>query len=80
MMRAQIVDNLMDIIDDFVKDILNLCDECFINPFVKTYAGRYSACMFCSALQLKNDGSDHSSDCPVIKYQDIIKKYKREEE
>ena len=63
--------------DEIIEDLLNLCNEHFISPLVRQYAGSRNECMFCGATE-QNDGSiNHSaSDCPVIKYQDLIEKHK----
>jgi hypothetical protein len=63
---------------DVVNDLLSLCNEWFINPFIQPYAGANPECMFCGTTQDHDGKSHHSSaDCPVIHYQDIAKKYQR---
>jgi len=60
-----------------VKDLLDICNDQFVNPFVKPYAGANSECMFCGAMELENGYADHSvADCPVMKYQDFFEKHK----
>ena len=63
---------------EIIKDLLDLCNDFFIDPFIKPYAGANSECRFCGAQKQKNGGADHSAaDCPVVKYQDIVTKHKR---
>ncbi len=62
---------------DVIGDLLELCNEQFVNPFVQAYAGANSECAFCGALQNDKGGADHSAaDCPVVKYQEISRKHK----
>ena len=63
---------------EIIKDLLDLCNEFFINPIIKPYAGANSECRFCGAMEQRDGCIDHSaSDCPVIKYLDIIEKHKQ---
>jgi hypothetical protein len=63
---------------EIIKDLLDICNESFINPLIKPYAGANSECMFCGATENRDETIDHSAaDCPVIKYQDLINKHKR---
>jgi len=60
-----------------VKDLLNLCNEFFINPFVKQYSVATPECRFCGAIQKRDGTVVHSeTDCPVIRYLKIIEKHK----
>lgn len=59
---------------EIIKDLLDLCNDNFINPFVQLYAGGGAQCMFCGAT---NSSHHLVKDCPVIKYQDIVNKHKR---
>jgi len=63
---------------EVVGGLLDICNEYFINPFVRPYAGANEECMFCGTTK-GSDGTAHHSaaDCPVIKYQDFAEKYKR---
>lgn len=59
-----------------IRDLVNLCDEYFVNPIVKPYAGANYECMFCGATEQRDGSIDHSvADCPVMKYQAIHEKH-----
>jgi len=63
---------------EIIKDLLDLCNEHFIESFIKPYAGANSECKFCGARELKSGKADHLvADCPVMKYHDIVNKHKR---
>ena len=61
-----------------IQDLLGLCNDYFVNPWVKPYAGANSECMFCGALQNSRSEGDHSvPDCPVTRYKEVADKHKR---
>lgn len=63
---------------EIVKDLLDLCNEQFVNPFIQNYAGSNYECMYCGATQNREGGAHHSAaDCPAMKYQDLAEKHKR---
>lgn len=62
---------------EIIKDLLDMCNEQFIDPFVRPYAGANAECMFCGAFERRARGVNHSGDCPVIKYQNLVEKHKR---
>jgi len=63
---------------EIIKDLLDLCNEFFIHPMIRQYAGANRECMFCGTTEDRNGGTHHSAaDCPVIKYLDIVEKHKR---
>jgi len=63
--------------DRFIKNaeiMETLCDEWFLSPMVRPYAGANEECLFCGASMGKNGNAHHSAaDCPHLKYLDIIK-------
>ena len=55
-----------------INDLLSLCNEHFVDPFVQPYAGANFECMFCGATRQRDGTADHSAaDCPVIKLQGV---------
>ena len=62
---------------EIIKDLLNLCNNNFINPMFQPYAGANYSCLLCGAIEKRNGSVDHSSDCPVLKYKKIVMKHKR---
>lgn len=63
---------------EIIKDLLDLCNDNFINPFVQRYAGANAECMFCGTERDKDGKHHHSAaDCPVVKYNDIVDKHRR---
>jgi len=63
---------------ELVKDLLDICNENFINPFFKPFAGARLECLYCGAPVDSNGSAHHSAaDCPVTKYLDIVEKHKR---
>ena len=61
---------------DIIQDILDICNEQFLDPFEQQFAGANAECMYCGATQKKDGSADHYN-CPVIKYQKIAEKHKR---
>ena len=72
-LTGEAVDQLYDI----VKALLDLCNEEFINPVVKLHAGANRQCLYCGATEQANGAFEHSADCPVMKYEAIIKYIKK---
>jgi len=62
---------------EIIKDLLDLCNDNFINPFAQQYAGANHECMYCGAMRDNKNGAHHSTNCPVIKYMEIAQKHKR---
>ena len=61
---------------DLIKDILDICNEWFINSMIQPYAGANRECLFCGCGEDRNGGTNHSvADCPVMKYKDIYEKH-----
>lgn len=54
---------------DIVKDLLDLCNEFFVDPMIQQYAGARRECMYCGGM------TNHSADCPEIKYKNICEKH-----
>jgi len=63
---------------EVIKDLLDICNEWFVNPFIQPYAGANYECRYCGATRGKDGAAHHSaSDCPVQKYLDVVEKHKR---
>lgn len=59
--------------DKKFEELKDMCDNWFVNVFVRPYSGANEECRFCGAIKLRNGNVDHSYvDCPVIKYQEIL--------
>jgi len=59
------------------KELIELCDRFFVNPLIQTYSGSNFECLYCGATKGRNGEIDHSyADCPVIKYEEILTKFK----
>lgn len=58
---------------DVINDLLKLCNNWFVNPWVKPYAGANDECMFCGCY--RNENHHSAADCPVIRLRDIAEKY-----
>ena len=57
--------------EEIIKDLLAICNEHFIDAFIKLYAGANSECLFCGTT------CNHAPYCPVVKYEELAKKHKR---
>ena len=62
---------------EIIKDLLDLCNYLFNDPFIKPFPNGSTACRFCGFIVLKNETKGHTIDCPVVKYQEIADKHKR---
>ena len=62
---------------EIIRDLLDLCNDEFINPFIQPYAGSNHECMYCGAMRGSKDEAHHSTDCPVTKYTELIQKHKK---
>ena len=63
---------------EIIRDLLDLCNDYFINSGYQPYAGANHECFFCGATENKNGKYHHSAaDCPVIKYMEIVKEHSR---
>jgi len=54
---------------NIINDLLSICNNQFINPFIQSYASANIKCIFCGCAK------QHDEDCPVIHYQNIVEKY-----
>ena len=62
---------------EIIKDLLDLCNEYFIDGMVQEYAGATPSCMYCGASRPWSGKPHHSvSDCPIMKYKDLANKHK----
>ncbi len=62
---------------EVIHDLLELCNEYFIDYMVQPYAGANRECLYCGATGQRDGSVDHSGlDCPIIKYRDLISKNK----
>jgi hypothetical protein len=73
MIRAGLVNG------NIVNDLLKLCNESFTEPgfFTLKSSGGVYFCIFCSAYSTNNKKIDHSTNCPVVKYQDLAAEHER---
>ena len=56
-----------------VDKLKELCDQYFVSYMVAPYAGATRECLYCGATESRAGEVDHSySDCPIIKYQEIL--------
>jgi len=64
---------------ELIKDLLDICNENFVNPFFQPFAGARFECLYCGAVRDGSGVAAHHSaaDCPVSKYLDIVEKHKR---
>jgi len=76
MKKKTIVGGLVN--GDIVDDLLNLCNEFFINTGIREYAGANLECLYCGCWVDDQGRGDHSvADCPKMKYLDICEKYNK---
>jgi len=63
---------------EIIGDLLELCNEQFVDPLVKPYAGANSECIFCGATEKRSGEVYHlEENCPVLKYKALAKKHKK---
>ena len=58
---------------NMILDLLELCKEQFENPMIQPYSGANYECLFC----MQTDVKKHLNSCPVMKYKDILERYKK---
>jgi hypothetical protein len=57
---------------DFVNNIIDFCNDLFVDCTIQPYAGARSECLYCGAVEQRDGTIDHSI-CPIIKYESIMK-------
>ncbi len=62
---------------EIIEALLNLCNDHFVAPYIQLCVDGISTCQFCKVLQNNNGFTNHSEDCPVVKYLKIAEKHKR---
>ena len=61
---------------NIVKDLLDLCNDHFINTLIQPHASVDARCMYCDRIQT-NGIIHHEPTCPYVKYIKLAKKYSR---
>jgi len=60
------------VIGAIINDLLDLCNDSFMDPMIQKYAGATPECLFYGQLELRNKPVAHSEKCPVVRYQAIM--------
>ena len=61
---------------NIVDDLLDLCNDNFMNPFFQPYPGANTECLYCGATEDNKGRSHHYSACPVVRYKNLAEKHK----
>lgn len=58
--------------DSQVAQVIELCDQYFVGYMVQMYAGADYECLYCQAMENRqNQSVNHKDWCPVEKYRKI---------
>lgn len=60
-----------------INDLLELCNNQFVNTSIQLYAGANRECLFCCKQESRKGDIEHLDSCPVVKYKELVKKHER---